>query len=185
MLEISPRVREVAERQLAGLASAKPAAEERPITTVRSKALHDLQFRAAVEGHVFVSDEKEHVGGHDAGPAPMRYFLAGIMMCHQVWCVKNAAVGGVQIDRLECEISGYAEHPGSGEALEAGRGFARIVYTVELDCQISPDEAWQLVDLAARRCPAVVTVQRGTRIDLTLVHNGARLGERSYGEALA
>jgi uncharacterized OsmC-like protein len=45
-----------------------------------------------VEGHNFISDEGEEAGGHDAGPAPLRYFLGGIMMCHQVWCVKSAAV---------------------------------------------------------------------------------------------
>jgi uncharacterized OsmC-like protein len=76
---------------------------------VNCKALHGLQFRATVEGHSFIADEGDEAGGHDAGPAPLRYFLAGIMMCHQVWCVKSAALFDIQLNRLEGEISGVVE----------------------------------------------------------------------------
>ena len=94
MLEVRSSLKAVVEKQLADR-SAPSSQAQRPVTTVKSKALHDLQFRATVEGHSFISDEGDHMGGHDAGPAPMRYFLAGVMMCHQVWCVKNASISSM------------------------------------------------------------------------------------------
>src|SRR6478672_228035 len=109
MLEIKPGLRAYVEHQLAEQQTPELEGEERPFTTIRSKALYNLQFRATVEGHSFVSDERESASGNDAGPAPMRYFLGGAMMCHQVWCVKSAALAGVPIERLECEIRGYLE----------------------------------------------------------------------------
>ena len=92
MFKVEANLKEIAGRQLSQRRARKEGEPRRPVTTVHCKALHGLQFRATVEGHSFISDEGDEAGGHDAGPAPLRYFLAGIMMCHQVWCVKSAAL---------------------------------------------------------------------------------------------
>ena len=92
MFKVEANLKEIASRQLSQRRARKEGEPRRPVTTVHCKALHGLQFRATVEGHSFISDEGDEAGGHDAGPAPLRYFLAGIMMCHQVWCVKSSAV---------------------------------------------------------------------------------------------
>ncbi len=178
MLSIDPKLKELVQRQLEERASKIPEKPARPVTTVKSKALHDLQFRATVEGHSFVSDERETMGGCDAGPAPLRYFLAGVMMCHQVWCVKSAALFDVRLERLECEISGYLA---SGGAAKARRGFERVTYTVAVDSPSSAEEVQKIVDQATQRCGAFVTLERGTRIELTLVHNGTKTYEHTYG----
>src|SRR5512144_2684501 len=128
MFRVEANLKEIATRQLSQRRARQEGEPRRPVTTVHCKALHGLQFRATVEGHSFISDEGDEVGGHDAGPAPLRYFLAGTMMCHQVWCVKSAALLDVQLDRLEGEISGYIE-PGTGDTeQEVARGFGRIAY---------------------------------------------------------
>jgi len=108
MFKVEANLKEIATRQLTQRRARKEGEARRPVTTVNCKALHGLQFRATVEGHSFISDEGDEAGGHDAGPAPLRYFLAGIMMCHQVWCVKSSAVADVQLDRLQGEISGLS-----------------------------------------------------------------------------
>src|SRR5439155_15331465 len=114
MFKVEANLKEIATRQLTQRGASKEGEARRPVTTVDCKALHGLQFRATVEGHSFISDEGDEAGGHNAGPAPLRYFLAGIMMCHQVWCVKSAAVADVELSRLEGEISGYIES-GTGD----------------------------------------------------------------------
>jgi uncharacterized OsmC-like protein len=148
------------------------------VTTVKSKALHDLQFRATVEGHSFISDERESAGGSDAGPAPLRYFLAGVMMCHHVWCVKSAALADVRLDRLEGEISGYLAH---GDGTQSRGGFERVTVTVTVDSPGSVEDVKKIVDQASARCAAFVTLARGARIELTLLHNGQKTDERTYG----
>ena len=78
MFKVEVNLKEIASKQLTQRAARKEGAPRRPVTTVNCKALHGLQFRAQVEGHSFISDEGDEAGGHDAGPAPLRYFLAGI-----------------------------------------------------------------------------------------------------------
>ena len=140
----------------------------------------DLQFRATVEGHSFISDEGDEAGGHDAGPAPLRYFLAGIMMCHQVWCVKSSAVADVQLDRLQGEISGFVEAGGGEAGEEVERGFDLIKYTVTIESPDSADAIQSIVEAATRRCPAFVSAARSIPIELTILHNQQNLGMKLY-----
>jgi pyruvate dehydrogenase E2 component (dihydrolipoamide acetyltransferase) len=174
---INPHLKEVVQRQLEERGARTPGQPERPVTTVKSKALHDLQFRASVEGHHFLSDERESSGGTDTGPAPLRYFLAGVMMCHQVWCVKNAALADVRLDNLEGEISGYVAR---GDSPRKG-GFDRAVFTVSIESPNSSEEIKKLVARASEQCTSFVTFARAARIELTLFHNGRKIDERAYG----
>jgi uncharacterized OsmC-like protein len=177
MLSINPKLKQLVQRQLEERSTRTPGQPERPVTTVKSKALHDLQFRASVEGHHFISDERESSGGTDAGPAPLRYFLAGVMMCHQVWCVKSAALADVKLENLEGEISGYVAR---GDSPRKG-GFERAAFTVTIDSPSPTEEVKKLVARASEQCNAFVTFARGARIDLTLMHNGHKVDEHTYG----
>jgi uncharacterized OsmC-like protein len=180
MFRVEANLKEIATRQLSQRRARKEGEPRRPVTTVHCKALHGLQFRATVEGHDFISDEGDEVGGHDAGPAPLRYFLAGIMMCHQVWCVKSAAVADVRLDRLEGEISGFIEAGGGDANKEAERGFDLIKYTVTLESPDSADAVQGIVDAATRRCPAFVSAARSIPIELTILQNGQNRGAKTY-----
>jgi uncharacterized OsmC-like protein len=177
MLWIDPNMKQLVQRQLEERGTRTPGEPARPVTTVKSKALHDLQFRASVEGHVFISDERESAGGTDAGPAPLRYFLAGIMMCHQVWCVKSAALADVKLDNLEGEISGYVAR---GDSPRKG-GFEQATFTVAIQSPNSADDVKKVVGQASQHCTAFVTFCRAAPIELTLMHNGRKIDERTYG----
>ena len=180
MFKVEANLKEIASRQLSQRRGRKEGEPRRPVTTVHSKALHGLQFRATVEGHSFISDESDEAGGHDAGPAPLRYFLAGIMMCHQVWCVKSAAVADVQLDRLEGDISGFIEAGGGDADKEVERGFDLIKYAVTIESPNSSDSIRSIVEAATRRCPAFVSASRSIPIELTIVHNQKSLGANTY-----
>ena len=185
MFKVEANLKEIATRQLSQRRARKEGEPRRPVTTVNCKALHGLQFRATVEGHEFISDEGDEAGGHDAGPAPLRYFLGGIMMCHQVWCVKSAAVADVQLDRLEGEIAGFVETGGGDAEKEVARGFDLIKYKVTVNSP-NPSEAIQsIVEAATRRCPAFVTAARSTPIEVTILHNDKDLGVRKFGKGPA
>src|SRR5918995_4534705 len=176
MFRVEPNLKDIATKQLAQRRARKEGEPQRPVTTVNCKALHGLQFRATVEGHSFIADEGDEVGGHDAGPAPLRYFLAGIMMCHQVWCVKSAALADVQLNRLQGEISGYIE-PGTGDTdREVERGFSRITCKVTVESPNPPEAIQSIVEAATRRCPAFVSAARSMPIAVTSLHNEKHLG---------
>lgn len=169
MFTISPRLKGLFERQLEERKDRSGPAT-RPITTIKGTALMDLQFRAEVEGHSFISDERESSGGHDAGPAPMRYFLAGIMFCQKVWTVKKAALMGLTLDRLEGEISWWNDVP-----------TPRIVYKIFVDSKQSDDDIRTIVKAGAAGCSAFRVAEAATHIDLSVEHNGKLILKETYG----
>src|SRR5262245_17087923 len=122
MFTISPHLKRLFEKQLEERSARTPGRAAKAGTTVKGTALIDLQFRGEVEGHSFISDERESSGGHDAGPAPMRYFIASVMFCHKVWTIKKAALMSLTLKRLDGEISWYNDVP-----------TPRIVYKVFID----------------------------------------------------
>ncbi|HVH92455.1 MAG TPA: OsmC family protein, partial [Candidatus Acidoferrum sp.] len=107
-------------------------------------------------------------------------FLGGIMMCHQVWCVKSAAVADIQLSKLEGEISGYVEAGGGDAEREVERGFSRITYTVAIESSSPPEAVQSIVEAATRRCPAFVSASRAIPIELTILHNVKNLGAKVY-----
>ena len=184
-LQRSDRIKQVAERQVGNAAAFRPSpgTERRAVTSVHSRALHDLQLKATVEGHSFLADEAEAKAGHDAGPAPMRYFLAGLMMCHQVWCIKGSALRGIDLASLEGDISCYVGASGDDEPVGHGRVLDLIRYRLEITSESSSSDLVEVVEDALRRCPAVGTVVRGARLELVFVHNGETVLDDSYGPA--
>lgn len=169
MLHVDSHLKDVVRKQLEER-GARTGPAKRPITTVKSKALIDLQFRAQVEGHSFIADERESAGGHDAGPAPMRYFVAGLMMCHKVWVVKTAAVMDLQLDSLEADISWFADEP-----------IPRIVYNLQIQSANSDENIKTIVQGGAKGCPAFRAMERAARIEVNIAHNGKKIDEQVYG----
>ncbi len=170
MYSMSSRLKNLFEKQAEERKGRSEGPAKRPITTVRGTGLFDVQFRAEVEGHSFISDERESSGGHDAGPAPMRYFVTGVMFCHQVWMVKKAALMGMTMTKLDGEISWWNDVP-----------TPRIVYKVMVDSDRSDDDVRAIVEAGAKGCNAFKAVEKATKIELSAVHNGKTIMEKTYG----
>ena len=169
MLHIDPHIKEVALKQMEERGE-RAGRMQRALTTVKGTALLDLQFRAQVEGHSFISDERQSAGGHDAGPAPMRYFVAGIMLCHKVWMVKTAAMMDLKLESLEGEMSWFNDQP-----------IPRIGYMISVKSGHKDDEIVKMVEGGARGCPAFKVMERAVSIEVTANHNGKKIFEKTYG----
>jgi uncharacterized OsmC-like protein len=165
MVYIDPKLKRIVEHQLEERAARSPGQPERPITTVNVKALQNLQFRATVEGHSFIMDERESSGGNDAGPAPMRYYAAGIMGSDHVWIVKTAALREMPIDRLEGEFALYG---------------SRVAYAVAIDSPNSDEQVRDLIADVRKHRGSLATMAGGRRVDFTLRHNGQTILEAVY-----
>lgn len=167
MVYINPKLKKVVEAQLSERGARTPGQEERPITTVKSKALQTVLFRATVEGegHSFIMDEREAGGGTDAGPAPMRYYAAGIMGSNQVWIVKVAALHDLPLDGLDGEFALFG---------------SKADYTVSIDSPNSDQQIRDLVD-EVTRIRGNLAVMAGARdVYFTLKHNGQVIMETVY-----
>jgi hypothetical protein len=165
MVEIHPRLKQIVKDQLEERGARNPDQPERPITTVSVKALQNLQFRATVEGHSFIMDERESAGGNDAGPAPMRYYAAGIMGSHHVWIVKLAALHELPIDHLEGEFALYGN---------------KVEYTVSVDSPNSDQQMRDLMDELRQTRGSLATMAGGRPVAFTLRHNGEAIMQKVY-----
>jgi uncharacterized OsmC-like protein len=165
MVTIDPKLKQIVQHQLEERAARDPNRPERPITTVKVKALQNLQFRATVEGHSFIMDERESSGGNDAGPAPMRYYAAGIMGSDHVWIVKTAALRDLALDRLEGELSLFGQ---------------KIDYTIFIDSPNADDQIRSLIDEVREGRGSLATMAGGREVNFTLKHNGETIMEKVY-----
>ena len=165
MVYVDPKLKEIVKHQLEERAARDPNQGERPITTVKVKALQNLQFRATVEGHSFIMDERESSGGNDAGPAPMRYYAAGIMGSDHVWIVKTAALRDLPLDRLEGELSLFGN---------------KIDYTVTIDSPNSDAQVRDLINEVRDRRGNLAIMAGGRSVFFTLRHNGETVMEKVY-----
>lgn len=177
MLKIDPGVKEELLERIE-----KRSHEKSPqggLVKVKSRVIHHFQMKAEADGFAFISDEGDRVGGYGAGPAPLRYFLAGVLMCHQVWCVKAAALLDVRLESVEGSIGGHMSAAGAYSKEDVENGFEKISYEVAISSPDEPDKIIAVVEKAGLRCPAFGTVKRAVPIDLKVVHNGKVILEKN------
>src|SRR5581483_1484869 len=165
MVYIDPGLKRIVQEQLEERGARDPNQPQRPITTVNIKALQNLQFRATVEGHSFILDERESSGGNDAGPAPMRYYAAGIMGSDHVWIVKMAALRDLPIDRLEGQLSLFGQ---------------KVEYTVSIDSPNTDDQVRALIGEVRKHRGSLATMAGGRRVEFTLRHDGRVIMDTVY-----
>jgi uncharacterized OsmC-like protein len=156
----------------------------KPVVTMSCRAVRRYLMEATVEGHRIVTDEPLHGGGTDLAPAPLRYFVAGVLECMLIWCVKVAAIEQVSITDLSAEAEAYLE-PGTvglhalsaTEPIATGRGFARLELriTVGTDDGTSDERLLDVVRKGIRACPSAVTFARSATVELAVTHNGSAL----------
>lgn len=178
MLQIDPGLKEELLHRIEKRSHETPA--KGGVIKVKSRAIHHLQTKAEADGFAFVSDEGERVGGFGAGPAPLRYFLAGVLMCHQVWCIKSAALLDVRIDSLKGSINGHLSTMGSYTKEDADSSFEKLSYEIDMESPDSSEQIAATVKKACRRCPAFGTVKLAVPIEMIVNHNGKKILETRF-----
>jgi hypothetical protein len=174
MLETSSRLKQVLEAEQK--AESKGAAGA--VTRVGARAVYNLQLEASADGFKLLSDEKYAKGGTDTGPAPIRFFLAGILMNLEVKFIKSATLMDVSLEELDGDIAGH-RHPKTGPA--GGVTFAKITAELRVRSSAGDDRILELLEEAIRDCGSLHAVS-AVPVELTLVHNGKTICERTLPE---
>lgn len=177
MLETSSRLREVLEAER----RAESGGSTGGVTRVGARAVYNLQLEASADGFKLLSDERYAKGGTDIGPAPIRFFLAGILMNLEVKFIKSAALRDVSLEELDGDIAGH-RHPKTGA--DEGVTFARITLALNVKSACADDQIVALAEEAIRDCGSLHAV-RAVPVEFRLVHNGKVICERSLPEAEA
>ncbi len=151
-----------------------------PHASVSSRHIENL--RSACEWQEFgktfrfETDEANQRGGDDSAPSPLRYFLAGLVFCQQVFYSKGAALVGCTMDDVQIDAESYFDMRGEftlprDTSVEAGLQW--IVLTSYVSSKDSSETVLAAVDEANARCPVVNTIRKGIPVYERVIHNGA------------
>ena len=80
---------------------------------LHAKLKGNMGFEMDLDGHKFITDASEEIGGNDLGPRPKQLLLAGLIGCTGIDVVSILKKMKVELDDLniEVEADNTEEHP--------------------------------------------------------------------------
>jgi uncharacterized OsmC-like protein len=120
----------------------------------------------------FECDESEGRAGTGSAPSPLRYFLAGLAFCQQVWYAKGAALVGCEIEDLRIDVLTYMDMRGEHLIDGIAPNPQWIVIEADVTTPGTDEQVLALVDAANARCPVYNLVVRAVPIYERISRNG-------------
>jgi putative redox protein len=113
--------------------------------------------------HILAADEPEYLGGHDTGPSPYNFLLAGLGACTVMTMRGYAARHGWQVEHISIALRHEKlAQPHSPEPIDR---FERVI---GLKGELTGEQRARLLEVA-ENCPVSRTLQRAslvaTRLD--------------------
>jgi uncharacterized OsmC-like protein len=119
-----------------------------------------------------VCDEAPGRGGSGHAPSPLRYFLAGLAFCLDLWYAKGAALTGCELESLEVDVEASLDfRPEFRLARVAGRSDS-ILVDVRVQSPLSSTDVLRAVDEGNVRCPLRGVVGATMVLRDRVTHNG-------------
>ncbi len=137
-------------------------AVENSVTVLESGNGPYAQFVTASH-HVMGADEPERFGGHDTGPSPYEYLLAGLGACTAMTLRMYADQHRWPLEKIAVEIT----HDKIAVA-DSARKIDRFRRMIRLAGNLSEDQKVRLLDIADK-CPVSQTLQRSSTVVSRLV----------------
>ena len=112
---------------------------------VRENGHGRYQQEVIVGQHRLIADEPVSVGGADAGPAPLEFVMAGLGACTSMTVRMYAERKGMPLTHIHVDVT-------HEKLVVDGVNRDRIVRSLTLDGDLSPEQRARLVEIAGR-CP--------------------------------
>jgi putative redox protein len=117
---------------------------------------------ATIGPHTLSADEAEALGGHDTGPSPYEYVMAGLGACTAMTLRIYADRHGWPLERTSVEVRHKVVVGGDGKT--AADRFER---TIRVEGNLTSEQRAELLKIADH-CPVSRTLQRASTIVSTL-----------------
>ncbi len=129
-----------------------------------------LRQEVEIDGgrHRLYTDEPEHLGGEDSGPAPHELFPAALAACISTTLAIYARTKGWELGDVTVDVD-YDQH-------SAPR---RFDVAIHLTGDLSADQLARL-DKVARSCPLRGSIEAGFEFSETIEREGSAAGRRDH-----
>lgn len=140
--------------------------DDRAVTrTLHGTFLTDI----AIRHHTLIADEPESVGGHDLGPTPYDYLLAGLGSCTSMTLQMYAGRKEWPLEEVRVRLRHRRIHAGDCETCPEDDARLDVIdREVELIGPLDDGQRARLLEIADR-CPVHRTLEAGVRVE-TLEH---------------
>lgn len=147
------------------------------------QAIKTLKCRTVAEGRFrhlnyirdlppYIVDEPPALLGDDTAPNPSEANLAALGSCVCVGIHANAVARGITISKLEIELEGELNITavwGTGDLSEKPVGFTDVRLKVDLQCDGTPEQIAEIMEIAETWSPVLNTVRRPVNVAMSLV----------------
>jgi len=113
-------------------------------------------------GHTLSADEPEAVGGHDVGPSPYEYLLAGLGACTAITLRSYIARHNWGVDRITVELQHARISAADGTSI-----IDQFRRDIHLKGDLSAEQRLKLLEVA-NRCPVSETLRRSSVVESKL-----------------
>ncbi|MCL5961720.1 MAG: OsmC family protein [Chloroflexi bacterium] len=145
----------------------------RTLWRARTKWNGGFQVQASIRDFTVGLDEPKDLGGTDTAPNPVEVILGAYGACLTIGYVMNAAVRGIEIQKLEIELDGDIDLPGflglEIPGLEALPGFTNIRAKVFIKSTAPLEDLEKLSRDVTRTSPVGLTLSKPVNLSVELV----------------
>lgn len=123
-----------------------------------------------IRGFKVQTDEPADLGGTDTAPNPVEMVLAALGGCLMVGYSLNAAMLGVELDKIEIALEGDIDLPGFfGLASDILPGYSNVRARVFLKSAATLAQLGQVHDRVLSTSPVGLTLSKNVNLDVELV----------------
>jgi len=140
-------------------------------TTWKANVTWDGAFRSTARIREFepiASDEPAGLGGDDTAPNPVEQLLAALGNCLVVGYAANASARGIQLDRLDIELSGDLDLRTFLGLDDGHAGYSAIRASVSIESPATPEAIDSLHETVLSTSPVGHTLARPVEVAVEL-----------------
>jgi len=167
----SPNFKPYVEKWLSGIQEI--ADPMKGLGTVRAdaKLVGDQRQEAKSRDFRVTCDEPAALGGTDAGPNPLEFFMSAIGFCENVTFARFAALRGLEFDSLETSVRGHWDRRGQGEWEGVEPAFKDFVVETRIASSAPLEKVLDVVHTTHMRCPMHASISKiGPVVDKLFVN---------------
>ena len=134
-----------------------------------SALVEGLQCSAQTRNFNLTIDERESLGGSDAGPNPVELILTAFGACQEITYRLYADLLGIPMDGIVIEVTGDIDLCGFLDVDDEARpGYSNITADIVIDSPASDEEIQRLKDAVDAHCPVFDIISNATPVTINI-----------------